>query len=67
MDVGNSVRIAIKLYEDGETEAAMWHACAAVDGTAAKVHPALNGNNARFTKLLRDNYFILEPVSRSAA
>jgi hypothetical protein len=63
MDVGNSVRIAIKLYGDGETEAAMWHACAAVDGTAAKVHPALNGNNARFTTLLRDNYFILEPMA----
>jgi hypothetical protein len=62
MDVGNSVRIAIKLYGDGETDAAMWHACAAVDGTAAKVHPAL-GSNARFTKLLRDSYFILEPMA----
>jgi hypothetical protein len=62
MDVGNSVRIAIKLHGDGETDAAMWHACAAVDGTAAKVHPAL-GNNGRFTKLLRDNYCILEPMA----
>jgi hypothetical protein len=63
MDVGNSVRIAIKLHGDGETEAAMWHACAAADGTAAKVYPALSGNNTRFTTLLRDNYFILEPMA----
>jgi hypothetical protein len=38
------------------------HACNAVDGTAAKLHPSL-GSNARFTKLLRDNYSILEPMA----
>jgi hypothetical protein len=31
------------------------------DGTAKKVYPAL-GSNARFTKLLRDNYSILGPM-----
>ncbi|MGO9295539.1 MAG: hypothetical protein ACLP52_16985 [Streptosporangiaceae bacterium] len=61
MDVGNSVRKAIDDYEDGEHDAAMLHACFAVDGTAAKAHPGM-GSNARFTTLLRDNYFILEPM-----
>ena len=62
MDVGSSVRKAIKDYEDGDTDAAMLHACNAVDGTAKKLHPTL-GSNARFTKLLRDNYSILEPMA----
>lgn len=62
MDVGNSVRKAIDDYVAYEVDAAMIHACNAVDGTAAKLHPAL-GSNARFTKLLRDNYFILEPMA----
>ena len=62
VDVGDSVRIAIKDYEDGEIDAAMMHACNALDGTAAKVHSSL-GSNARFTKLLRDNYSILEPMA----
>lgn len=62
MDVGNSVRKAIDDHGNGELDAAMLHACNAVDGTAAKVHPSL-GSNARFTMLLRDNYFILEPMA----
>jgi hypothetical protein len=62
VDVGNSVRKAIDDSVAGEVDAAMLHACNAVDGTAAKVYPAL-GSNARFTRLLRDNYFILEPMS----
>jgi hypothetical protein len=63
MDVGNSVRLAIKSYEDHETEQAMFNACAAVDGTSTKLHPELKSNAVRFTKLLRDNYFILEPMA----
>jgi len=39
----------------------MLHACNAVDGTAKKVYPKL-GSNARFTRLLRDNYPILGPM-----
>ena len=62
MDVGNSVRKAIDDHMKGEPDAAMLHACNAVDGTAAKVHPSL-GSNARFTRLLRENYFILEPMA----
>jgi hypothetical protein len=62
VDVGNSVRRAIEDYERGEVDSAMIHACNAVDGTAAKLHPTL-GSNARFTALLRDSYFILEPMA----
>jgi hypothetical protein len=62
VDVGNSVRKAIDDYVADEVDAAMIHACNAVDGTASKLYPAL-GSNARFTRLLRDNYFILEPMA----
>lgn len=62
MDVGNSVRKAIVDYGDDEVDAATIHACNAVDGTAAKLHPTL-GSNARFTRLLRESYFILEPMA----
>ena len=55
-------RSAIDDYVAREPDAAMLHACNAVDGTAAKLYPAL-GSNARFTRLLRDSYFILEPMA----
>lgn len=41
----------------------MLHACNAVDGTAVKVRPEIKGSNERFTTLLRENYFILEPMA----
>jgi hypothetical protein len=62
MNIGNSVRKSIEDWEDGELDAAMLHACNAVDGTAAKVHPTENGSNMRFTRLLRENYSILGPM-----
>ena len=66
MNVGNSVRKAIDDWEAGELDAAMLHACNAVDGTAKKVYPKKIypklGSNARFTRLLRDNYSILGPM-----
>jgi hypothetical protein len=62
LNVGNSVRKAIDDWEAGELEAATLHACNAIDGTAKKMHPAL-GSKARFTKLLRDHYSILGPMS----
>jgi hypothetical protein len=61
MNVGNSVRKAIEDWEAGELDAAMLHACNAIDGTAKKLYPKL-GSNARFTQLLRDNYSIPEPM-----
>ena len=61
MNVGNSVRKSIDDWETNEHDSAMLHACNAIDGTAKKVYPAL-GSNARFTKLLRDNYAILGPL-----
>ena len=61
MDVGNSVRKAILDWEQHEPDAAMLHACNAVDGTAKKLYAGL-GNKARFTHLLRENYAILGPM-----
>lgn len=62
MNVGNSIRKAIDDWEQQELDAAVLHACNAVDGTAAKLYPAL-GSNARFTRLLRENYAILGPMA----
>lgn len=61
MNVGNSVRKAIDDWQQGELEAAMLHACNAIDGTAKKLYPNL-GSNARFTRLLRENYSIFGPM-----
>jgi hypothetical protein len=61
MNVGDSVRKCIDDWESRELEAAMLHACNAVDGTAKKVYPKL-GNKDRFTRLLRENYEILGPM-----
>lgn len=61
MNVGNSVRKAIDDWEQGESESAMLHAGNAVDGTAKRLYPIL-GSNARFTRLLRENYDIFSPM-----
>ncbi len=61
MNVGHSVQKAIDDWELGEVDAAMLHACNAIDGTARKLHPKL-GSNARFAGFLRDNYHILGPM-----
>ncbi|MFI5777418.1 hypothetical protein [Nocardia sp. NPDC051570] len=57
MKVGDSIRLAIDDFGRGETEAAMLHACNAVDGTAKKIHPTGQVGD-RFTALIRDNYDI---------
>jgi hypothetical protein len=61
MKVGKSIQKAINEIVAGDQESAMLHACNAVDGTAKKIHSNL-GVGGRFTKLLRDNYFILGPM-----
>lgn len=61
MKVGKSVRNAIDEWQRGDSESAMLHACSAVDGTARKLYPEL-GSNARFTRVLRENYGILGPM-----
>lgn len=61
MNVGNSVRKSIVDWEQHELDAAMLHACNAIDGTAKKAYPKF-GSNARFTRLLRENYEILGPM-----
>jgi hypothetical protein len=63
MKVSESVRKAIRDHEEGDIDSAMMHACNAVDGTAAKVYPQIAGNNERFTRLLRDSNYILEPMA----
>lgn len=59
--VGESVRKAISDWMAGDAQFAMLHACNAIDGTARKAHTSL-GNNARFTRLIRDNYDVFGPM-----
>ena len=61
MNVDRSITKAIDEWEAGDLDSAMLHACNAIDGTAKRAFPNL-GNNARFTRLLRDNYGILGPM-----
>jgi len=61
MKVGDSVRKALLDWDQGEVEAAMIHACNAVNGTAKKAYPTL-GDAAAFTRLLRANYAVLGPM-----
>lgn len=61
MKVGDSVRKAIDDWEEAEFDAAMLHACNAIDGTARKVFPTAQ-NKPRFVRLLRENYHILGPM-----
>ena len=62
MNVGKSISKAIDEMGRNDNESAMLHACNAIDGTAKKLYPDL-ASNARFTKLLRDNYAIYGPMS----
>jgi hypothetical protein len=62
MIVGRSVRKAIDDWQHGDLEAAMLHACAAVDGTATKLYPTERTSKRRFTRALRENYGILGPM-----
>ncbi len=61
MNVGNSVRIAINDWENGELESSLLHACNAIDGTARKRYPNL-ANRTRFTSLLRDSVDVVEAM-----
>lgn len=58
----HSVQKAIDEWEAGDLDSAMLHACNAIDGTAKNRYPDEPGSNARFTRLLRDNYAILGPM-----
>lgn len=60
--VGKSVMAAIDEWGRREFDLAMGHACNAVDGTARKLSPPPVGSNARFTRLLRENYEMLGPM-----
>jgi hypothetical protein len=62
MKVGHSVRKTIDEWEQGDLEAAMLHACNAVDGTARKLYPT-ESSNARFTRFLRENYEVFGPMA----
>jgi hypothetical protein len=61
MNVGDSIRLAIDDWMRDEFDAAMLHACNAVDGTASKRY-SQNANNVRFTRLIRENYSIFGPM-----
>lgn len=61
MKVGASVSYALWALDQGDSQHAMLHACNAVDGTARKRFPT-SGVRDRFTKLMRNGYWIVEPM-----
>jgi hypothetical protein len=61
MNVGDSVRHALDDWENKEWDAAMLHACNAVDGTGKKRYPKL-GVGARFKETLRDGLDIFRAM-----
>ncbi|WP_081877986.1 hypothetical protein [Nocardia brasiliensis] len=61
MNVGDSVRHSLDAWGRAEWDAAMLHACNAVDGTGKKRYPAL-GVAARFKQMVRDNLEILNMI-----
>ena len=63
MNIGKSVKKSIDEWKARDFESAMLHACNAIDGTAKKSYPSVQSSNERFTRLLRDNYEILGPMS----
>lgn len=62
MNVGNSVRKAIDDWSLRDLESSVLHACNALDGTAAKLHPG-ERTKERFTRTLRDSYDIFGPMA----
>lgn len=61
MKVGASVSYALWALDQGDSEHAALHACNAVDGTAKKRFPT-KGVRDRFTRLMRDCYWMVEPM-----
>ncbi|UPK65313.1 hypothetical protein MYP14_08355 [Rhodococcus pyridinivorans] len=62
MKISEHVKLALDSMDRGETDAAMLHACAAVDGTGKKKHPKM-GSGDRFRIVLRDWYSIIGPMA----
>jgi hypothetical protein len=62
MKIADSIKHAIDDWQEHKLESAMLHACNAVDGTAGKQFPEA-GSRERFTRFLRENYYILGPMA----
>ena len=62
MDVGDAVRRSLDHWQRREWDAAMVHACNAVDGTAKKRYPQL-GVATRFKRTIRDSLDIFRAMA----
>jgi hypothetical protein len=62
MNVGEHVVCAIDDFEDGKFNAALLHACIAIDGTANKIDSSKSGNRQKYVACLRQYYWLLEPM-----
>ena len=54
-----------KVFSDGaagDMEAAMLHACTAVDATARRLYPSDPGVGSRFVRCVREYYWLVEPM-----
>ena len=66
MDIGDHVRLAVSLAEDGEHEAALLHALQAIDGTGKKLRPGA-GTRDRIVGTIDDYLWVIEPMTGMGA
>lgn len=62
MKISEHVIYAIDDAKADKFDAAMLHACIAIDGTARRLYPAMKQGKARYKKSLRAYYWLLEPM-----
>lgn len=62
METAEYVRKAIEDWERDELEPSFLHALAAVDGTAAKSYPQIDGVRNRFVRLIDEHLWLIEPM-----
>jgi hypothetical protein len=66
MDIGDHVRLAVSLAEDGEHEAALLHALQAIDGTGKKLRPGPDTRD-RIVGTIDDYLWVIEPMTGMGA
>jgi len=62
MKLSDQVTIAIDDAQVGKFEAALLHACVAIDATSKRLYPSKNKVGKRYIACLRDYYWLIEPM-----
>lgn len=62
MKISQHVHSALLDWDAGRVESAMMHACAALDGTAARMFQSERKNSVRFKRCIRQFHWLIEPA-----